>query len=80
MEHRKDIMEQIVELGDTVCWNPVKYKGLVFGIIVDFQKGNGLPIVLVDKQFQHRYLGNNAGQKHQYVPKTGFILIKEKQL
>jgi hypothetical protein len=76
-ELRKDIIGRRVNIGDMICWNPAKYKGLVFGIITGFRKANGLPIVLIDNKFSNYYIGQNSGEIHHYVPKTGFALIKE---
>jgi hypothetical protein len=67
-----------VKIGDTICWNPSKYKGLVYGVIIDFRKNNGLPIVQIDEQFHNKYIGQNAGDPNTYVPKTGFVLVNIK--
>lgn len=75
MEIRKDLIGKTPKIEDVVCWNPAKYKGLVYGKIVEFRKNNGLPVVKIDIKFENQYLGTNSGIINHYVPKTGFIII-----
>lgn len=78
-EARKDIFGNDPQIGDTVVWNPARYKGLVFGTVVDMRKRTGMPIVELDKSLHGKYVGQTASTvPNQYVPKTGFVIVKKK--
>lgn len=77
MEKRKDLFGVTPEIGDTVIWNPSKYKGLVFGKVIDYRKNNGLPIIEIDESYKNKNIGQNSGTgPYQYVPKTEFVVKK----
>jgi|LakMenEpi03Aug12_release.lakeMendotaPanAssembly.Ray.scaffolds.fasta_scaffold783166_2 hypothetical protein len=74
---RNDLLNREPNIGDLVCWNPAKYKGLLYGKIIKFSKNNGLPIILADEVFHNKYYGQtNSDGPNTYTPKTGFIIIK----
>ena len=78
MEIRKDILGRTPRIGDKVAWNPCHYKGLVFGQIIDFKKGNNLPMIRIDDSFKG-YYGQSAGTFEGgtvYVPRTGFVIAE----
>lgn len=77
MEKRKDMFGVTPEIGDTVVWNPARYKGLVFGKVIDYRKNNGLPIIEADARYTNTCIGQNTGTGHNhYVPKTEFVVKK----
>ena len=72
MKIREDILGNVPEIGDSIVFNPVYYKGLVNGVCVGFMASSGLPMVKVDK----RILGNE-NKDGSYTPKTGFVCVKK---
>lgn len=73
---RTDIFDRTPQLNDTICWNPAKYKGLVYGKVVDFRKNNGLPIIELDPKFRNSHIGQPiSSNPYHYVPKTEFVIV-----
>lgn len=70
MDIRKDLVGKAPKIGDTIAFNPAKYKGLFIGKIIAFAK-SGLPEVSTEK---HIGQTNNSGN---YTPKTGFVIIED---
>lgn len=78
MEVRKDILGQTPEIGDTIIFNPPRYKGLVHGTCIGFKQGSGLPMV-TDLSSMHHYWDSTVidGLEVRYAtPKTGFVAFK----
>ena len=72
MTKQTDIFGITPEIGDTIVYNPPKYKGLVIGKCVGFAK-SGLPELKID----HHVHGQTTAQGF-HTPKTGFVIHKEK--
>lgn len=68
---RKDILGVEPNEGDTIVYNPPKYKGLIFGICIGFTEV-GLPKV-AELNYVPGNLKYNYGKKGFLVPKTGFV-------
>jgi hypothetical protein len=75
MKKRKDIFENTPEIGDTIVYNPAKYKRLIFGKCVGFSKSSGLPLLEIDESFGYVGQKNTDGT---HSPKTGFVIYKNK--
>ena len=76
MEIRKDILGNIPEVGNTIVFNPPKYKGLVYGECIGFTTG-GLPKVkLSDEISWNYYMESEMNTRGCYAPRTGFIIAK----
>lgn len=71
-EIRKDILGVTPQIGDTITFNPPRFKGLLYGTCVGFSKV-GLPLVDIDNS-KESYLGNKTDDF--YSPKTGFTVSK----
>lgn len=63
---RKDIMGDTPNIGDTIAYNPPKWKGLITTKVIGFSEV-GLPIV---EYKPYSWLKGNQS------PKTGFIIAK----
>jgi hypothetical protein len=74
MKVQKDILGIKPSVGDTIIFNPAKYKGLIYGECKGFTKA-GLPEVEKDYEFIDRRIGQ-ANKSGYYTPKTGFVCIK----
>lgn len=77
MEIQKDILGNIPKVGDTIVFNPPKYKGLLSGEITSFTK-SGLPKIEkingnVTFNWSLKYAIERDGF---YSVKTGFAIIK----
>jgi len=70
---RKDIFGIEPEIGDMIVYNPVKYKGLVYGKCIGFVK-SGLPEIEINTDKFPQYIGQ-ATANGNYTPKTGFVII-----
>jgi len=70
---KQDIFGLIPEIGDTIVFNPAKYKGLVSGECVGFSQ-SGLPKISMEDK--HVYMGQMS-KDGCYTPKTGFVIIKK---
>lgn len=66
MDIRKDIMGREPKIGDTIAFNPPRYKGLLWGKCVKFTSV-GLPILKMDEDDDDYFI----------TPKTGFAIIKK---
>ena len=75
MDIRKDIVGNTPKVGDTIAFNPPRYKGLIFGKVVSFSKV-GLPEIDA-KEKDILYFGRNLDGR--YSPKTGFVVIKDSE-
>lgn len=70
-EIRKDLFGVTPKIGDIIVFNPVRYKGLVYGPCKGFMS-SGLPKVDISDTVM-------AGLKTEegfYTPKTGFVVKK----
>ena len=80
MEIRKDMLGREPNIGDTIAFNPPKYKGLVFGEVSSFSKA-GLPEIDVENG-DHFYFESILYFRRtldgKYSPKTGFVIAKRK--
>jgi len=67
-----DILNQEVNIGDTIVFNPPKYKGIVHGIVRGFSE-SGLPKIHTITRVHGAYIQ----EKDFYnTPKTGFAVVK----
>ena len=72
MEKRRDIFGVEPVLGDLIAFNPVKYKGLIFGSCVGFTSV-GLPrLKITNIEKYSNYFDING----YITPKTGFVVHK----
>lgn len=74
MAIREDMFGDLPDIGDTIIWNPVGYKGLIHGTCVGFAK-SGLPEVEIEER-QGFYYGQTTKNGY-YTPKTGFVVRKK---
>ena len=72
---RIDILGNTPKIGDIISYNPAKYKGLVYGECIGFAKTTGLPIVYLNEKFHDMYFGQIYQERNHYVPKTGFVIV-----
>ena len=76
MEIRKDILGNTPEVGNTIVFNPPRYKGLVYGECIGFTTV-GLPKVkLSDEIPWDYYMKSEMNRRGYYAPRTGFIIAK----
>lgn len=76
MRIRKDIVNQTPEIGDTIIFNPPKYKGMVVGECIGFSN-TGLPKIKCN--LDDCSWGNMRWEMEHngcYTPKTGFVCVK----
>lgn len=76
MEKQKDIFGIEPEIGDTIIYNPPKYKGLVIAKCMGFSK-SGLPELEFENKFSYHGQRNSKGF---YTPKTEFVVRKETKI
>lgn len=72
MDIRKDIFGNTPKVGDTIIYNPVGYKGLIYGKCVGFTK-SGLPLVKTDDPSMEDVLASTHSKGYPSV-KTGFAI------
>jgi hypothetical protein len=75
MDIRKDIFGEIPKIGDTIIFNPPKYKGLVYGICDGFVQ-SGLPKVVDVEPYVPYNIQYDIRDNGYYTPKTGFVVKK----
>jgi len=73
MKIQTDIFGVTPKIGDTIVYNPPKYKGLVVAKCMGFTK-SGLPELAFDDKYSYHGQRNGNGF---YTPKTGFLIHKE---
>lgn len=72
MEIRKGLCGNTPRIGDTIAFNPPKYKGLMLAVIESFSD-SGLPRVKLPGTVSRYNFGLNSDGT--YSPKTGFVLV-----
>lgn len=70
---RADIFEVEPKIGDIIVFNPPRYKGLLFGICIGFEK-SGLPKVTDIKPYVPFNVEYNIDKNGYCTPKTGFVV------
>lgn len=73
---RTDIFYITPEIGDTIIFNPPKYKGLVYGECIGFSEA-GLPKVTNIKPYVSSNLEYGIDKNGYYTPKTEFVVKKK---
>lgn len=76
-QRREDMMGKTPQIGDTIIYNPPRYKGLEKMICVGFAK-SGLPILVKPPVYANtKYSLEELASKYAgCTPKTGFVIVK----
>ena len=72
-EPKKDIFGDIPNIGDTIIFNPPKYKGLLYGELIKFTDA-GCPGVLVEEYKDNNSIRLETIRKGFYSVKDQFVI------
>lgn len=62
------LFENTPVIGDCIVFNPLHYKGLMYGACIGFEESTGLPIVKINEKF---------GNYGDMIPNNGFVILNK---